>query len=405
MTISQKHKNLLNLTILITGLGYFVDSFDAFLLNVIRTPSLKEMGFSGDTLTHAGVLILNWQVTGTLFGGIFWGTLGDKLGRKRALLGSILMYSLGQFANAFVHSVPVYAAVRFVVGFGIAGEVGLGATLVGEVVRTSKRTYSLACFTAIGLLGVVSASLSIELVSWRITCLLGGAGGLVLLFLRHRLFESPLFDALAIEKERRGRFWQILLYRTLLRKWLCCIFILAPNFFITGFLLTLAPEFAKAAGIAMPIKANIALALYFTFAVAGDFMSAYLSERWRSRRRVLFIFMSANTALALVYLFLTPHEPQFFYVLCAIFGFFNLWAISTTVAIEQMKTGLRATTTTSSMNFARACLVLINLGFIALKPHGTAEAALMVGALFFTMGFAAIYYLDETYGRPLSDTE
>jgi putative MFS transporter len=401
MPNTKAQSKILNLTILITGLGYFVDSFDAFLLNVIRVPSLTELGLAGDDLTRTGVFILNCQVTGTLFGGLFWGMLGDRIGRKKALLGSILIYSLAQLLNAFVHDVNIYAAIRFMVGFGIAGEVGLGATLVGEVMKTSKRTYGIAFFTALGLLGVVAAALIIEFVHWRTACLAGGIGGLVLLLLRHRLFESPLFDSLTAKKSDRGNFLIVLRHSGSLKKWLCCIFILAPNFFITGFLLTLAPEFARAAGMEGVIKANLALAAYFTCAVAGDFLGAWLSEKWQSRRRVLFTFMTANALLAFFYLHFPPQTLTGFYTLCGIFGLFNLWAISTTTAVEQFKTSLRATVTTSSMNFARACLVPINLGFLALKPQGTAEAALMVGIVFFTLGVLAIHTLKETYGVPL----
>lgn len=394
-------QRLFNLTILITGLGYFVDSYDAFSFNVFRMASLTELGLSGDELTRTGVFILNCQVMGTLLGGIFWGTMGDRIGRKKALLGSILIYSVGMMANAFVQDTTIYALTRAVVGFGIAGEVGLGATLVAEIVRTTKRTYSLALFTALGLLGVVAAALSIEFANWRTGCLMGGAGGLVLLFLRHRLFESPLFDQLLQSDVRRGKFLDIFRQGASFGKWLACIFILAPNFFATGLLLTLAPEMAKSAGVEGMAKANIALALYFTCAVAGDLISAHLSEKFQSRRTVLFIYMIANAGMAYIYVYLTPKSLAGFYALCAIFGLFNLWAIATTATVEQFKTSLRATVTTTSMNFARACLVPMNLTFLFFKPHGVPVAALVVGVSMYVAGMLAIFSLRETFGQNL----
>lgn len=400
---AKEETRLFNFTLLVTGLGYFVDSFDAFLLNVIRMPSLKEMGLSGDDLTRAGVFILNCQVTGTLIGSLFWGIMGDRLGRKRALLGSILIYSIGQLLNAFVEDVNTYAAIRFIVGFGIAGEVGLGATLVAEIVRSTKRTFSLALFTALGLLGVVAASLSIEFVSWRTSCLIGGFGGLLVLFLRHRLFESPLFIALPKKDPHRGNFMDILADPQSLGKWLCCIFILAPNFFITGFLLTLAPEMAKAAGVEGPVKTNIALAFYFSFAVAGDLMGAWLSEKLQSRNIVIIFYLLANATLGAIYVRYTPHDVNSFYMLCAALGLFNLWAISTTAAVEQFSTQLRATVTTTSMNFARACLVPINLAFLGLKAtHGVSNAAFIVGYVIFGLGYLAVFFLPDRFGRSLS---
>jgi MFS family permease len=324
------NKHLVWFTLLVTGLGYFIDSYDVFSFNIVRAVSLSDLGLTGDALTRAGVFILNCQVTSTLIGGIVWGMLGDRVGRKKALLGSILCYSAGMIANAYVHDVYIYAAVRGLVGFGIAGEVGLGATLVGEFAGKTQRTYILALFTALGLLGVTAAALSIECVSWRASCLIGGLGGLLLLLLRGKLFESPLFEDLARQRENRGGFADIILHGASLQKWLCCIFILAPNFFVTGLLLTLAPEMAKAAGLT--VKANIALACYFTAAVIGDLLSSYLSERLKARRPVMFGYLAANVLCAVIYIAFTPKGAEGFYALAFVFGLFNLWALATTAA-------------------------------------------------------------------------
>src|SRR5580704_3060825 len=103
-----------NLTVLVAGLGYFIDTFDFFLYNSMRSVSLTELGLSGDALTHAGIVILNCQIFGALIGSFFWGVLGDKIGRKKALLGSILIYSLGMIGTGLVHDVMSYGFVRLV---------------------------------------------------------------------------------------------------------------------------------------------------------------------------------------------------------------------------------------------------------------------------------------------------
>ena len=398
---SSRVSDYLSLTIVITGLGYFVDSFDAFSFNVYRVKSLTELGLVGDQLTNAGIFILNCQVTASLVGGILWGILGDRIGRKKALLGSILLYSIGMIANAFVKDVDQYAATRALVGFGIAGEVGFGATLVGEIIQNTKRTYGLAMFTALGLLGVAAAALSIEVVNWRTGCIAGGVAGLLLMFLRHKLFESPLFDNLFKNNVRRGRFDDILTDFTALKRWIACIFILAPNFFVTGVLLTLAPEITKAAGID-GIKANIAIACYFGCAVIGDFTAAFISEKLKSRINTHFFFLLGNMAVACVYIFATPKTLLGFYSICAAFGLFNLWALATTIAVEQFKTHLRATVTASSMNFARACIVPMNLGLLLIKPAGgVTSAAFIVGGFVFAAGFMSLLALRDSFGENL----
>ena len=78
---------------------------------------------------------------GMLAGGIFFGILGDRIGRVALLFGSILLYSAANIANGFVHSIEAYAVWRFVAGFGLAGELGGGITLVTEILPKELRAY------------------------------------------------------------------------------------------------------------------------------------------------------------------------------------------------------------------------------------------------------------------------
>src|ERR1700722_18046092 len=104
---------ILNATVIIGALGYFVDIYDLVLFSIVRMPSLRALGVPENQLLETGVLLLNWQMGGLLLGGIFWGPLGDKKGRVSVLFGSIFLYSVANLLNAFVNSVPVYAALRF----------------------------------------------------------------------------------------------------------------------------------------------------------------------------------------------------------------------------------------------------------------------------------------------------
>src|ERR1700679_4246057 len=97
-----------NLTILVAALGYFVDVFDIQLFGILRTPSLKSLGLTSDEITTIGTQLLNWQMAGMVLGGILWGMLGDKKGRVQVLFGTILLYSVANIANAFVHTIPEY---------------------------------------------------------------------------------------------------------------------------------------------------------------------------------------------------------------------------------------------------------------------------------------------------------
>ena len=95
----------MKLTILVATLGYFVDLFDLILFVLVRTTSLKDLHVPANEMLSTGALLLNVQMAGLLIGGIFWGVLGDRRGRLSVLLGSIVLYSFANLANAFVTSV------------------------------------------------------------------------------------------------------------------------------------------------------------------------------------------------------------------------------------------------------------------------------------------------------------
>ncbi len=76
------------------------------LFSIVRVPSLKGIGISGQALIDRGVLLLNMQMAGMLVGGIIWGVLGDKKGRLKIMFGSIFLYSLANLANGAATSLP-----------------------------------------------------------------------------------------------------------------------------------------------------------------------------------------------------------------------------------------------------------------------------------------------------------
>jgi MFS family permease len=391
-----------NLTVLVAGLGFFVDTFDLFLYNGMRVVSLTELGLSGDSLTKVGILILNSQIFGALIGSFIWGMLGDRFGRKKALLASIFIYSLGMLANGLVHDPLLYGIVRFVIGFGVAGEVGLGATLIAETVRTAKRTYALMLFSVMGVLGVAVACAGVELISWRTSCFVGGIIGLLLLTLRSLLFESRLFIEKARTNVQRGSLVELFGKFPTMKKYLLCVPLLGANYFITGVLLTLAPEIGRATGTHETIKASIALAVYFIAAVFGDWLGASLSESLKSRRLVAGMFILGNMCLSFLFLQKLALDEFSFYLLCAAFGLFNLWAITATIVVEQFPTELRATATTSNFSCSRATVILMNIAFLLLKPIGVTSGLLIVGAVVFALGLFCVWRLPETFGSSLA---
>jgi len=165
-----------------------------------------------------GLFISNAQLAGVLIGSYVWGVMGDKYGRKACMFGSILTYSLATLFCATVQNTDAYVVGRFIAGFGIAGELGAGVTLISEKLTAEKRGHGVAMFIIFGYLGVVAASLLSHAVSWRVAYVIGGVSGLLLFFARMMVFESGLFQNLKTHQKKRGGLMRVWKDKTLLKK-------------------------------------------------------------------------------------------------------------------------------------------------------------------------------------------
>ncbi|MEX1241585.1 MAG: MFS transporter, partial [Cyclobacteriaceae bacterium] len=205
----SKLRQLLQMPVIVAALGYFVDIYDLLLFSIIRVESLRSLGVSEQNLLNDGVYLLSVQMGGLLVGGILWGVLGDKKGRISVLFGSILIYSLANIANGFVTSVEQYAVLRFIAGVGLAGELGVGITLVAEVLPKEIRGYGTSLVAGVGMLGAVLAYFVTEFVEWRVAYFIGGGMGLLLLVMRVKVFESGISTKIKAKAVSKGNFFQL----------------------------------------------------------------------------------------------------------------------------------------------------------------------------------------------------
>jgi MFS family permease len=272
-----------HIPILVAALGYFVDIYDLILFSVIRVPSLTSLGLGGEELLESGVRLLNMQMAGMLVGGIAWGIMGDRRGRLSVLFGSILLYSLANIANAFVHDVSTYAALRFIAGVGLAGELGAGITLVSEILPKEVRGYGTTIVASVGVMGAVVAVLVGDMFDWRIAYIIGGCMGLALLILRIGVFESGLFEDVKRSTVARGNFFALFATAARTRRYLSVVLVGLPIWYVVGILITFAPELGAAVGVTPPPRAARAVLFAYLGLTAGDLASGLLSQLIRSR--------------------------------------------------------------------------------------------------------------------------
>ena len=122
-------------TLIAASLGWALDAFDVMLYAMVITHIMRDLGM---TKGMAGLLnTLTLLASG--IGGVLFGFLADRIGRKRALMLSIVTYSVFSFASGLATSVQMLAAFRFALGLGMGGEWNVGATLVAETWPTELR--------------------------------------------------------------------------------------------------------------------------------------------------------------------------------------------------------------------------------------------------------------------------
>ncbi len=393
--------------IIVAALGYFVDIYDLILFSIVRIPSLRSLGVSGDSILTQGVLLLNMQMSGMLIGGIIWGIIGDKNGRISVLFGSIILYSVANIANGMVQTIPMYAVMRFIAGVGLAGELGAGITLVSEVMSKESRGYGTMIVASIGILGAVAGALVGDMFDWRIAFYVGGAMGLVLLVLRFGIYESGMYNFMKQASVKKGAFLHLFTDWKRFKKYAKCILIGGPLWYIVGILVTFSPEFAKSMGVSGSINAGHSVMACYIGLAAGDILSGLISQLMKSRKKSIFIFLTFTAIIIAAYLFLNHFSTYYFYTLCVLLGLGGgYWAIFVTNASEQFGTNLRATVTTTVPNFIRGSVVPMTIAFEFVKGYtGMVYSALIIGALVVIVAYIALARMDETYGTDLNYVE
>lgn len=402
-------RQVLQPAVIVGALGYFVDVYDLILFAILRIPSLKDMGFSGDLLVSHGILLLNLQMFGMLVGGIFFGILGDRVGRVALLFGSILLYSIANIANGFVHSIEGYAVWRFVAGFGLAGELGGGITLVTEVLPKHLRGYGTTIISTVGVFGAVVGGLVAQKVEWRTAYFIGGGLGLVLLVLRLSVAESGMFKKLKSNSDSspRGNFLCLFTSGQRFMKYLRCILIGLPLWCIVGILVTFSPEISKALNIQGEVKVAQGIAFCYLGITFGGFASGYFSQLLGSRKKILLVFLLFTAAAMTAYFLTAGQSDGTFYLTILLMGFgVGYWTVFATIAAEQFGTNIRATVATTVPNFVRGATVPLTLAFNHLKPAcGIVQSAALISFACVAIALWALRGLEETHDKDLDYLE
>lgn len=411
MRSTELHKSPVNKAVLVAGFGFFVDAFDLLLFNVLRIPSLKDLGLTGKELTQTGEYLLAIQMLGMMIGGVISGIVGDRRGRISVLFGSILLYSIANLANAWVDTIPAYAAVRFLAGVGLAGELGAGITLVSESMTVEHRGYGTILVATLGACGAIAAGLAGDLLPWRTSYIIAGSAGLLLLLLRMSSLEPGMFRQLKENRHvRKGSFQLLLSNPQRLRRYLACIMVGVPIWYCVGMLISLAPELAAEHGIS-GLRLATCFILFQVGIAAGDLSSGVISQLMKTRKKVLIGFMSIALLAVAAYfgLFYAGGSPQAITYASLAMGYgCGYMSVFVTTTAESFGTNLRVTVTATVTNFMRGAvtvLIPLQLWLEHSFDMTLGKSLIVTGGIVFFLSFISAGYLKETFGKPLDYLE
>ena len=181
-------------TLIAASLGWMLDAFDVMLYALVLAHIMRDLGMSKGT---AGLLnTLTLLASG--IGGVFFGFIADRIGRKRALMATILTYSVFSFACGFSTSIFMLACFRFVLGLGMGGEWNTGAALVAETWPGEQRAKALSIVQSSWALGYALAALVagivLQFATWRTVFFVGVLPALVIFWILKNVPESEMWQ-------------------------------------------------------------------------------------------------------------------------------------------------------------------------------------------------------------------
>jgi SHS family lactate transporter-like MFS transporter len=207
LTTAQKR------TVLAAYLGWTLDAFDFFLLTFVIKDIAKEFGVSVPEVAYALFLTLAMR----FIGAFIFGRIGDKWGRKPALMLDIICYSVIGAAAAFSPNLTIFLVMRALFGIAMGGEWGLGSSLAMESIPPGARGFVSGVLQCGYPSGFLLASIAYGLLygrtfgdftfGWRSLFLLSVLPAFITLFIRAAVPESPAFEA-ARKVERRAGLWE-----------------------------------------------------------------------------------------------------------------------------------------------------------------------------------------------------
>lgn len=444
--------------LIIAALGWMFDTFDQHLFTLLRQASVTDLlkqQYASDLASGAmsekaladmaktvggnltSVFLIGWAV-----GGFMFGAMGDRLGRTRTMMITILIYAIFTGLNGFVQNMEQYYLCRFMIALGVGGEFAAGASLVAEVWPQRSRAMGLGLLQSLSAVGNMAAAivtLVLSFLSWRYVFMIGALPALLILWIRRSVHEPESWHQAKADAVAAGTTKEIgsikALFGTpeLRRNTLAGVLLAAAGvggvwgvgFFSADLIgLVLKPFVESSANIAQiadpaaketAVKAGVQHWRSLIFLVQmigaglGMFTFAVVSERTGRKTALAIFFTLAFLSLQVFFRFV--NDPTSGLLLAFPLGFCTLapFAAYAIYFPELFPTRLRSTGVGFCYNAARvlAAAAPFTLGQLAVHYANPNDAtagfrtAASIVAFIYIIGFIGLTIAPETKGKPL----
>jgi len=389
------------------ALGWMLDSFDVMLYSMVLSALMPALGMSPSTAGQLASLTL----IASAAGGLLFGVIADRFGRTRALMASILIYSIFTAACGLAQNVAQLAVFRLLLGLGMGGEWASGAALVSETWPAEHRGKALGFMQSAWAVGFAAAAVVNALVlprwGWRAVFFVGVLPAFFTIWIRRRVEEPAIWrEARNTHRDARGRFRDI--FRGSLARLTVAVTIMNAftmfawwgfNLWLPGYL-SLPPD-QGGVGLSVSVMSGMVFVMqigmwfgYVTFGFVSDAIG---------RKRTYVVYLLTAAALILAYTATTI--PLLLLALGPVVAFFATGYFSGfgAVTAEIYPTDIRATAQGFTYNIGRlaSAVAPYAVGSLA-QTHGF-STALSISAGAFLLAAATWIWIPETKGRQLAD--
>ena len=387
------------------SLGWMLDAFDVMLYALVVATLLRDLSISRTTAGFLGSLTL----IASGIGGVVFGAVADRLGRRRAMIGSILVYSIFTAACGLAQTLWQFGIFRFLLGLGMGGEWTSGAALVSETWPDKHRAKAIALMQSGWAFGYAAAALVVAFIlprfGWRAVFLIGVFPALLTLWIRRNIQESEIWIKSRVSEKARTPIREVFRGRLALTTAMLTLLSLSVLFAYWGFNLWMPAYLSlPTARGGLGLSVSITTLLVVTMQVSTFFgynCFGYIADAI-GRKKTFVVYMLAAAVPLLLYSAI--QNILLLLVLGPIIAFFGTGVLSGfgTVAAEMYPTSVRAMAQGFTFNVGRvgSAIAPFMVGSLA-ETHGFGMAFAIL-AVVLLLGASTWIWLPETHGRPLA---